>query len=179
MDQLRKRTRTPDVRDSSGLANNGRKTLKHAYLTIRTLISLAFCVFCALQVRADGPAEITGTVIGIDLGTTYSCVGAYVNGKVEIIANDQGNRITPSYVAFTDSERLIGDSAKNQASANPTRAVFDAKRLIGRKFTDKEVQRDLKMFPFKVVDKDSKPCIEIELKDGKKIFSSGRDFRWF
>merc|ERR1712164_110983 len=141
-------------------------------LTIRTLISLAFCVFCALQVRADGPAEITGTVIGIDLGTTYSCVGAYVNGKVEIIANDQGNRITPSYVAFTDSERLIGDSAKNQASANPTRTVFDAKRLIGRKFTDKEVQRDLKMFPFKVVDKDSKPCIEIELKDGKKIFQA-------
>ena len=141
-------------------------------LTIRTLISLAFCVFYALQVRADGPAEITGTVIGIDLGTTYSCVGAYVNGKVEIIANDQGNRITPSYVAFTDSERLIGDSAKNQASANPTRTVFDAKRLIGRKFTDKEVQRDLKMFPFKVVDKDSKPCIEIELKDGKKIFQA-------
>jgi len=129
-------------------------------------------VFYALQVRADGPAEITGTVIGIDLGTTYSCVGAYVNGKVEIIANDQGNRITPSYVAFTDSERLIGDSAKNQASANPTRTVFDAKRLIGRKFTDKEVQRDLKMFPFKVVDKDSKPCIEIELKDGKKIFQA-------
>ena len=141
-------------------------------LTIRTLISLAFCVFYALQVRADGPAEITGTVIGIDLGTTYSCVGAYVNGKVEIIANDQGNRITPSYVAFTDSERLIGDSAKNQASANPTRTVFDAKRLIGRKFTDKEVQRDLKMFPFKVVDKDSKPCIEIELKDGKEIFQA-------
>lgn len=141
-------------------------------LTIRTLISLAFCVFCVLQVRADGPTEITGTVIGIDLGTTYSCVGAYVNGKVEIIANDQGNRITPSYVAFTDSERLIGDSAKNQASANPTRTVFDAKRLIGRKFTDKEVQRDLKMFPFKVVDKDSKPCIEIELKDGKKIFQA-------
>ena len=111
-------------------------------------------------------------MIGIDLGTTYSCVGAYVNGKVEIIANDQGNRITPSYVAFTDSERLIGDSAKNQASANPTRTVFDAKRLIGRKFTDKEVQRDLKMFPFKVVDKDSKPCIEIELKDGKKIFQA-------
>ena len=141
-------------------------------LSIRTLISLAFCVFCVLQVRADGPTEITGTVIGIDLGTTYSCVGAYVNGKVEIIANDQGNRITPSYVAFTDSERLIGDSAKNQASANPTRTVFDAKRLIGRKFTDKEVQRDLKMFPFKVVDKDSKPCIEIELKDGKKIFQA-------
>merc|ERR1712164_121698 len=141
-------------------------------LTIRTLISLAFCVFCALQVRADGPAEITGTVIGIDLGTTYSCVGAYVNGKVEIIANDQGNRITPSYVAFTDGERLIGDAAKNQATANPTRTVFDAKRLIGRKYTDKEVQRDMKMFPFKVVNKDSKPCIEVELKEGKKTFQA-------
>merc|ERR1712205_42139 len=134
--------------------------------------SLFLFAVCALPINAENPTEITGTVIGIDLGTTYSCVGAYVNGKVEIIANDQGNRITPSYVAFTDSERLIGDSAKNQASANPTRTVFDAKRLIGRKFTDKEVQRDLKMFPFKVVDKDSKPCIEVELKEGKKVFQA-------
>ena len=116
--------------------------------------------------------EQLGTVIGIDLGTTYSCVGVYVNGKVEIIANDQGNRITPSYVAFTDTERLIGDAAKNQATNNPTRTVFDAKRLIGRKFSDKEVQRDTKMFPFKVVEKDSKPCIEVELKEGKKVFQA-------
>ncbi len=145
-----------------------------------TIGCLTFCSFAALLISAanvlsalaENPSEIAGTVIGIDLGTTYSCVGAYVNGKVEIIANDQGNRITPSYVAFTDTERLIGDSAKNQASANPTRTVFDAKRLIGRKFTDKDVQRDLKMFPFKVVDKDSKPCIEIELKEGKKIFQA-------
>jgi len=136
-------------------------------------------ILCALALLAmtspckgDESTEQLGTVIGIDLGTTYSCVGVYVNGKVEIIANDQGNRITPSYVAFTDGERLIGDAAKNQATANPTRTVFDAKRLIGRKFTDKEVQRDLRMFPFKVVNKDSKPCIEVDLKEGKKVFQA-------
>jgi len=125
-----------------------------------------------LSAFADDSGEKLGTVIGIDLGTTYSCVGAYVNGKVEIIANDQGNRITPSYVAFTDNERLIGDAAKNQATSNPTRTIFDAKRLIGRKYSDKDVQRDLKMFPFKVVNKESKPCIEVDLKEGKKVFQA-------
>ena len=77
----------------------------------------------------------------LDLGTTYSCVGVFKNGRVEIISNDQGNRITPSYVAFTDGERLVGDAAKNQATINPEKTVFDVKRLIGRKFTDKSVQR--------------------------------------
>jgi heat shock protein 5 len=137
-----------------------------------TQFTLVSFVLLLLSAFADDSGEKLGTVIGIDLGTTYSCVGAYVNGKVEIIANDQGNRITPSYVAFTDTERLIGDAAKNQATSNPTRTVFDAKRLIGRKYSDKDVQRDLKMFPFKVVNKESKPCIEVDSKEGKKVFQA-------
>ncbi|KAH8346723.1 hypothetical protein KR084_008689 [Drosophila pseudotakahashii] len=108
--------------------------------------------------------------VGIDLGTTYSCVGVFQHGKVEIIANDQGNRTTPSYVAFTDTERLIGDAAKNQVAMNPTQTIFDAKRLIGRKFEDSAVQSDMKHWPFEVVSADGKPKIEVTYKDEKKTF---------
>jgi len=111
------------------------------------------------------------TAIGIDLGTTYSCVGVFQHGKVEIIANDQGNRTTPSYVAFTDTERLIGDPAKNQVAINPTNTIFDAKRLIGRKFEDSTVQSDMKHWPFKVVAFGDKPKLEVEYKNETKTFT--------
>ncbi|BFZ55525.1 Hsp70 chaperone [Savitreella phatthalungensis] len=112
-----------------------------------------------------------GKAVGIDLGTTYSCVGVWQSERVEIIANDQGNRTTPSYVAFTDTERLIGDAAKNQVAMNPTNSVFDAKRLIGRKFADAEVQADMKHWPFKIVDKATKPIIQVEFKGETKQFT--------
>ena len=108
--------------------------------------------------------------VGIDLGTTYSCVGVFQHGKVEIIANDQGNRTTPSYVAFTETERLIGDAAKNQVAMNPTNTIFDAKRLIGRKFEDSAVQADMKHWPFDVVNTEGKPKIQVFYKDEKKTF---------
>merc|ERR1711963_1088772 len=112
------------------------------------------------------------TAIGIDLGTTYSCVGVWQHGKVEIIANDQGNRTTPSYVAFTDTERLIGDAAKNQVAMNPSNTIFDAKRLIGRKFDDATVQKDIKLWPFKVIkDSGNKPKMEVEHKYESKTFT--------
>jgi len=109
--------------------------------------------------------------VGIDLGTTYSCVGVFQHGKVEIIANDQGNRTTPSYVAFTDSERLIGDAAKNQVAINPTNTVFDAKRLIGRDFNDANVQSDMKHWPFTVINVAGKPKLEVDYKNEKKVFT--------
>merc|ERR1712059_92470 len=109
--------------------------------------------------------------VGIDLGTTYSCVGVFQHGKVEIIANDQGNRTTPSYVAFTDTERLIGDPAKNQVAINPTNTIYDAKRLIGRKFLDSTVQADMKHWPFTVVDVDTKPKLQVEYKNETKTFT--------
>lgn len=115
---------------------------------------------------------MTKKAVGIDLGTTYSCVGVWMNERVEIIPNDQGNRTTPSYVAFTDEERLIGDAAKNQVALNPQNTVFDAKRLIGRKFSDASVQADMKHWPFKVIAKDGdKPYIQVTYKGQTKTFS--------
>ncbi|KAJ5267156.1 Endoplasmic reticulum chaperone BiP [Penicillium angulare] len=123
------------------------------------------------QANSTDAAEDYGSVIGIDLGTTYSCVGVMQNGKVEILVNDQGNRITPSYVAFTDEERLVGDAAKNQYAANPTRTVFDIKRLIGRKFDDKDTQKDAKHFPFKLVNKDGKPQVKVDVNNSPRTFT--------
>ena len=117
-------------------------------------------------------ASKTKKAIGIDLGTTYSCVGVWQNERVEIIANDQGNRTTPSYVAFTDAERLIGDAAKNQVSMNPENTIFDAKRLIGRKIDDASIQNDMVHWPFKVIAKDGgKPHVQVEFKGEQKTFS--------
>ncbi|CAH1997098.1 unnamed protein product [Acanthoscelides obtectus] len=108
--------------------------------------------------------------VGIDLGTTYSCVGVFQHGKVEIIANDQGNRTTPSYVAFTDTERLIGDAAKNQVAMNPNNTIFDAKRLIGRRFDDPAIQADMKHWPFDVLNDNGKPKIKVSYKGEDKTF---------
>jgi heat shock protein 5 len=138
---------------------------KRFLLLVIALVAVFTCI------RADDEDEPLGTVIGIDLGTTYSCVGVFKHGKVEIIANDQGNRITPSYVAWTDEgERMIGDSAKNQATINPENTVFDVKRLIGRKFNDKSVQADKKLVPYNIVAKDDKPYVSV------KINGKARDF---
>ncbi|CAL9214251.1 unnamed protein product [Arabidopsis halleri] len=139
--------------------------------TNKALACLFFLTALMSSVAIESEEQKLGTVIGIDLGTTYSCVGVYHNKHVEIIANDQGNRITPSWVAFTDTERLIGEAAKNQAAKNPERTIFDPKRLIGRKFDDPDVQRDIKFLPYKVVNKDGKPYIQVKVKGEEKVFS--------
>ncbi|KAI3403735.1 KAR2 [Candida oxycetoniae] len=112
-----------------------------------------------------------GTVIGIDLGTTYSCVGVMKNGKVEILANDQGNRITPSYVSFNGDERLVGDAAKNQAPSNVNNTIFDIKRLIGLKYNDDTVQKELRHLPYRITNKSNKPVVEVEFNGEEKTFS--------
>ena len=164
--------------------------MKASLLLVLSLTALALA-------KEEGKKDDIGTVIGIDLGTTYSwwvlsknlslnslevkikifrclsSVGVFKNGRVEIIANDQGNRITPSYVAFTqEGERLIGDAAKNQLTTNPENTVFDAKRLIGREWTDKAVQHDIKYFPFKVIDKNTKPHVVLDTNEGEKVFAA-------
>ncbi|XP_067941148.1 endoplasmic reticulum chaperone BiP-like [Watersipora subatra] len=140
----------------------------------RSLLYVCFLgtlLLASVRSEEDEESEV-GTVIGIDLGTTYSCVGVFKNGRVEIIANDQGNRITPSYVAFTaEGERLIGDSAKNQLTSNPENTVFDVKRMIGRTWDDKSVQQDIKYWPFKVKEKSSKPHVEVKVNNEDTLFA--------
>jgi len=140
-------------------------------MKVAALVLLGIALLFASVHGQDESNKFEGPIIGIDLGTTYSVVGIWKNGRVDIIANDQGNRITPSYVAFTDSERLVGDAAKNQAALNPENTVFDVKRLIGRNFADKEVQADAKLLPYKIINKNGKPYIGVEYKNEAKEFA--------
>ena len=134
------------------------------YILISVL--LASAVYCADEEKYECP------IIGIDLGTTYSCVGIFKNDQVEVIPNELGNRITPSVVSFTDEERLIGEAAKNQATINPSRTVYDVKRLIGRRYTDKTVQYDKKYLPYDIVDKEGRPYVSIPNVQGEtKVYS--------
>ncbi len=136
-----------------------------------TSVCLALASLTSVVAAADKKREVDGPVIGIDLGTTYSCVGIFKNGRVEIIPNEFGNRITPSVVAFTDEERMVGEAAKNHALMDPKRSIHVVKRLIGRKFDDGEVQRDIKWLPYDVVSKQGKPYVSIETQNGKKTLS--------
>merc|ERR1712087_194027 len=136
------------------------------------MLRTAIVLFLAcVSTKDDDEKKIDGPVIGIDLGTTYSCVGIYKNGRVEIIPNDQGNRITPSYVSFTEDERLIGEAAKNQATVNPSQTLFDVKRLIGRRFKDSTVQKDIKLLPFEIREKGGKPMISVKVKNEDKVMA--------
>ncbi|CDR39394.1 CYFA0S03e02806g1_1 [Cyberlindnera fabianii] len=119
----------------------------------------------------DNDTENYGTVIGIDLGTTYSCVAVMKNGKTEILANEQGNRITPSYVAFTSEERLVGDAAKNQAASNPANTIFDIKRLIGLKYDDKTVQKEIKHLPYEIINRAGQPAVKVNYLGEEKTFT--------
>ena len=141
------------------------------YLSILFIWLICSQNLLILAEEAENKNKVEGPVIGIDLGTTYSCVGIFRNGSVEIIPNELGNRITPSVVAFTDDDRLVGEAAKNQASLNPKRTIYSVKRLIGRKYNDKEVQMDKKLLPYDIIDKDGKPYIQVETKGQKKLYS--------
>lgn len=147
--------------------------MKQQYSPFHNSMLYLFFLFISLVLAQDDDdeSEPLSTTIGIDLGTTYSCVGVFRNGQVDIIANDQGNRITPSYVSWADGERLVGDAAKNQATINPENTVFDVKRLIGRKFKDKTVQQDKKMFPFGLVDRKGKPYVQVTVDGQLKQFA--------
>ncbi|KZV96951.1 heat shock protein 70 [Exidia glandulosa HHB12029] len=160
------RTRRPSPREARTVMST---------VTFAILVFVAVMTFCPALVRADSShvrdESSGGPIIGIDLGTTYSCVGVSKGGRIEIIANDQGHRITPSWVSFTEDERLVGDAAKNAFHSNPRNTVFDAKRLIGRKFDDREVQADRKHWPFKLVANGDKPLIRVEHRNETRDFS--------
>jgi len=141
------------------------------YIAISIIFVILLTNLTTILAKADTGSKVDGPVIGIDLGTTYSCVGIFKNGRVEIIPNELGNRITPSIVAFTDEEKLVGEAAKNQAAINPTRTVYSIKRLIGRKYNDKEVQHDKKLLPYEIVNKDGKPYVQVDVKGVKKEYS--------
>jgi endoplasmic reticulum chaperone BiP len=158
----------------------GRRKRPSSVPFLPILMTILWTILCltiplAVTVKAqDQPTTSpSDVVIGIDLGTTYSCVGVFQNGKVEIIPNEQGNRITPSYVAFSENsgDRLVGDAAKNQATVNPTNTVFDIKRLIGREFSDKSVQADRKLVPFQILSKDNKPVVQVSASGSKTTYT--------
>merc|ERR1712048_541607 len=135
------------------------------------LYTLFVILAISVAVMAEEKKRVECPVIGIDLGTTYSCVGIFKNGRVEIIPNELGSRITLSVVAFTEEERLVGEAAKNQAAINPTRTIYDVKRLIGRKFAEKEVQQDRKFLPFNIIEKDTKPYIKTDIAGETKVYA--------
>lgn len=149
-----------------------RNSNSHIALKCMLILACVGALFATTGAATQKKDAINGPVIGIDLGTTYSAVGIYKNGRVEVIPNDLGNRITPSQVAFTETgEILVGEAAKNQGSQNPMNTLYVIKRLIGRNFDDKEVQNDIKKLPYKIVSVDGKPYVQVHTKDGDKKYS--------